>query len=266
MCTLILCLMMVLFCTSFLMGCKNQAKNQASYTAGTEKQLDYESRKDDEGFADYLKVCQREYNEGLQQIQEIDFEHPDKAKTRGLSSNFALATYVNFMNKSFFDKTAKYEQMVAACPNANELYSISVCLEKIAEAGSLEEALLRYDSVYIQAILIPENYDGILKDKILPLRNHIVEVYENDTKSYLQAQEQERKVKTEKASNNRYENDYENEDDEENCDNSYTVDSNYYEKGKHSKKVSDQKSKKSEESDSESKLLKYYIIYKMMHP
>ena len=136
----------------------------------------------------------------------------------------------------------------------------------LSEAGSLEEALLRYDSVYIQAILIPENYDGILKDKILPLRNHIVEVYENDTKSYLQAQEQERKVKTEKASNNRYENDYENEDDEENCDNSYTVDSNYYEKGKHSKKVSDQKSKKSEESDSESKLLKYYIIYKMMHP
>lgn len=262
MCTLVLCLMMVLFCTSFLMGCMNQA----SYEVGTEKHLDYESRKDDEGFADYLKVCQREYNEGLQQIQEIDFEHPDKAKMRGLSSNFASATYVNFMNKSFFDKTAKYEQMVAACPNANELYSISVCLEKIAEASSLEEALLRDDSVYKQAIKIPENYDGILKDKILTLRNHIVEVYENDTIPYLQAQEQEHKVKAGKASNNRYENDYENEDDEENCDNSYTVDSNYYEKGKHRKKVSDQKSKKSEESDSESKLLKYYIIYKMMHP
>lgn len=259
MCTMILCLMMALFCTSFLMGCKNQA----SYEAGTEKQLDYESRKDDETFADYLKVCQREYNEGLQQIQEIDFEHPDKAKTRGLSSKFALATYVNFMNKSFFDKTAKYEQVVAACPNANELYSFSVCLEKIAEAGSVEEALLRYDIIYKQAIIIPEHYDGILKDKIIMLRNHIIEVYENDTKPNLQGQELERKVKAEKATNYRYENDYENEDDKENCDDSYIADSYSYERVKNSKKISDQKSEKFE---NENKLLKYYIIYKMMHP
>lgn len=143
---------------------------------GCETQADINARKQQER-QDFIQRSIQKYQEGVALFQEMDFSKPDKEKVKKATLGVFCATSDNMR---FSERDDCYGAITGSCPNAQELYYTGQCLEIIAQWGSIEKGLTIKDSMlFYYAKLIPENYNGPLKEKVLPLRNEIFYIEEN---------------------------------------------------------------------------------------
>ena len=153
-------------------------------TAGCETSADIKAR-EQQARQDFIARACQSYQEGIAIFQEMDFSNPDKVKADEASSAFFAGTDKNM---EFSDRRDCGTEINRSCPNAQELYYAAHCLEIIGEWGSIEKGLTIKDSMLrYYADLIPENYNGLFKEKVLPLRNQIIDIDENVVKPLKEA-------------------------------------------------------------------------------
>lgn len=151
----------------------------SSVILGCETSADIRARELQEQ-QDYIARASQEYKEGIAIFQEMDFSNPDKEKAEKAIMAFVAGTDSSM---EFRNRRDCSSALSSSCPNAQELYYMAHCLKIIGEWGSIEKGLTIKDSMLrYYADLIPENYNGTLKEKVLPLRNQIIDIDENVVK------------------------------------------------------------------------------------
>ncbi len=152
---------------------------------GCETKADIEAREQQQRVS-FMNWSIGDYQKGMAIFREMDFSTPDQKKAAEASTAFFGATPAHLQMS---ERTDCLSTVTTACPDADVLYYTANCLEIIAEWGGIEKGITVKDSMLIHyAGLIPENYNGVLKHKVLPLRNQIFDINENVVKPKKAAQ------------------------------------------------------------------------------
>ncbi|ORT99941.1 hypothetical protein D081_1522 [Anaerovibrio sp. JC8] len=149
------------------------------FVGGCETKSDIEARQQQEREY-FIKSAEESYQEGMAIFQEMDFSNPDKEKSKKASLCFFVGTADH---RHFSEREDCASEVKSKCPNAEELYYTANCLEIISEWGTIEKGLtIKNSMLRYYAELIPEKYDGDLKEKVLLIRNQIIDIDENVVK------------------------------------------------------------------------------------
>lgn len=156
------------------------------YLAGCETKADIEAREQNQRYS-FINRSIEGYQKGIAIFHEMDFAHPDQQKAKEASLAFFGGTpdHVRMSERTDCSST-----IANVCPNAEALYYTANCLEIIAEWGGIEKGITVKNSMLLHyAGLIPENYNGPLKKKVLTLRSQIFDINENVVKPKKATQE-----------------------------------------------------------------------------
>ena len=154
--------------------------------AGCESKADIEAREQQQRVS-FINWSIGDYQKGMAIFREMDFSAPDQKKAAEASTAFFGATSAHLQMS---ERTDCSSTITTACPDAEILYYTANCLEIIAEWGGIEKGITVKDSMLLHyAGLIPVNYNGVLKHKVLTLRNQIFDINENVVKPKKAAQE-----------------------------------------------------------------------------
>ena len=154
--------------------------------SGCETKADIEAREQEQRYS-FINRSIDGYQKGIAIFHEMDFAHPDQQKAKEASLAFFGGTpdHVRMSERTDCSST-----IANVCPNAEALYYTANCLEIIAEWGGIEKGITVKNSMLLHyAGLIPENYNGPLKKKVLTLRNQIFDINEYVVKPKKAAQE-----------------------------------------------------------------------------
>jgi len=153
---------------------------------GCETKADIEAREQEQRYS-FINRSIAGYQKGIAIFHEMDFAHPDQQKAKEAGTAFFRGTpdYIRMSERNACASTIAH-----VCPNAEALYYTANCLEIIAEWGGIEKGITVKNSMLLYyAGLIPENYNGPLKKKVLELRSQIFDINENVVKPKKAAQE-----------------------------------------------------------------------------
>lgn len=154
--------------------------------SGCETKADIEAREQDQRYS-FINRSIDGYQKGIAIFHEMDFAHPDQQKAKEASLAFFGGTPNHIR---FSERTDCASTIANVCPDAEVLYYTANCLEIIAEWGGIEKGITVKNSMLLHyAGLIPENYKGPLKRKVLELRSQIFDINENVVKPKKAAQE-----------------------------------------------------------------------------
>lgn len=154
--------------------------------SGCETKADIEAREQEQRYS-FINRSIDGYQKGIAIFHEMDFAHPDQQKAKEASTAFFGGTPNHIR---FSERTDCASTIAIVCPDAESLYYAANCLEIIAEWGGIEKGITVKNSMLLHyAGLIPENYNGPLKKKVLTLRNQIFDINENVVKPKKAAQE-----------------------------------------------------------------------------
>ena len=154
--------------------------------SGCDTKADIEAREQEQRYS-FINRSIEGYQKGIAIFHEMDFAHPDQQKAKEASLAFFGGTpdHVRMSERTDCSST-----IANVCPNAEALYYTANCLEIIAEWGGIEKGITVKNSMLLHyAGLIPENYNGPLKKKVLTLRSQIFDINENVVKPKKAAQE-----------------------------------------------------------------------------
>ncbi|WP_027397907.1 hypothetical protein [Anaerovibrio lipolyticus] len=155
-------------------------------SSGCETKADIEAREQEQQYS-FINRSIEGYQKGIAIFHEMDFAHPDQQKAKEASTAFFGGT-PDHVRMS--ERTDCASTIADVCPNAEALYYTANCLEIIAEWGGIEKGITVKNSMLLYyAGLIPENYSGPLKKKVLTLRSQIFDINENVVKPKKAAQE-----------------------------------------------------------------------------
>ncbi|WP_027396024.1 hypothetical protein [Anaerovibrio lipolyticus] len=153
---------------------------------GCETKADIETREQNQRYS-FINRSIESYQKGIEIFHEMDFAHPDQNKAKEAATAFFGGTpdHIRLSERNDCAST-----IAKVCPNAEVLYYTANCLEIIAEWGGIEKGIIVKNSMLLYyAGLIPENYNGPLKKKVLELRSQIFDINENVVKPKKAAQE-----------------------------------------------------------------------------
>ena len=154
--------------------------------SGCDTKADIEAREQEQRYS-FINRSIEGYQKGIAIFHEMDFAHPDQQKAKEASLAFFGGTPNHIR---FSERTDCASTIANVCPDAEALYYTANCLEIIAEWGGIEKGITVKNSMLLHyAGLIPENYNGPLKKKVLTLRNQIFDINENVVKPKKAAQE-----------------------------------------------------------------------------
>ena len=154
--------------------------------SGCETKADIEAREQQQRYS-FINRSIAGYQKGIAIFHEMDFAHPDQQKAKEASLAFFGGTPNHIR---FSERTDCASTIAIVCPDAESLYYAANCLEIIAEWGGIEKGITVKNSMLLHyAGLIPENYNGPLKKKVLTLRSQIFDINENVVKPKKAAQE-----------------------------------------------------------------------------
>ncbi|WP_027407636.1 hypothetical protein [Anaerovibrio sp. RM50] len=154
--------------------------------SGCETKADIEAREQEQRYS-FINRSIEGYQKGIAIFHEMDFAHPDQQKSKEASLAFFGGT-PDHVRMS--ERTDCASTIANVCPGAETLYYTANCLEIIAEWGGIEKGITVKNSMLLHyAGLIPENYNGPLKKKVLTLRSQILDINENVVKPKKAAQE-----------------------------------------------------------------------------
>ena len=154
--------------------------------SGCDTKADIEAREQEQRYS-FINRSIAGYQKGIAIFHEMDFAHPDQQKAKEASLAFFGGTPNHIR---FSERTDCASTIAIVCPDAESLYYVANCLEIIAEWGGIEKGITVKNSMLLHyAGLIPENYNGPLKKKVLTLRSQIFDINENVVKPKKAAQE-----------------------------------------------------------------------------
>ncbi len=158
--------------------------------SGCETKADIEAREQNQRYS-FINRSVEGYQKGIAIFHEMDFAHPDQQKAKEAGTAFFGGTPDHVRMSERMDCASS---VANACPNAEVLYYTANCLEIIAEWGGIEKGITVKNSMLLHyAGFIPENYNGVLKRKVLALRHQIFDINENVVKPKKAARESRNK-------------------------------------------------------------------------
>ena len=132
---------------------------------------------------EYGQEFTRQYLEGVQIMSELDYDHPDKEKVDKAVGAFVSWLPMIRQNDAYddiFSEAIKNTKPPYTDDETNVLYSAACALKELEyydddiHRALSGESMLRY---YVEEI--PNNYQGVCKEKIVPFRQKVLDYYES---------------------------------------------------------------------------------------
>ncbi len=142
-----------------------------------------QQRYHDQQIQEYGERFTQEYLEGVQIMSEMDYDHPDKEKLDKAAGAFVMWIPTGFQDEAYddiFSEAIRKTKPPYTIYETNVLYSTACALGELQFYDNDIHRALSADSMlkhYVEEI--PENYQGVCKEKIVPFRQKIMDYYEN---------------------------------------------------------------------------------------